>query len=369
MTGEETKALVPKGVPSPTVQIKGRKRRTDLDRYASVASAIPTPNPLTMDGTSLAEITVMANDKYSGELVADVRRIFNFEKFVRLKDKNFQRYLNIGKFQIEEIWARYESLNTHTNMFNVAFLISIGLILNDIEASFGRKSLYMSWLRENFGHKHMRYFQQAKQLAHMGHFSRINAGLGKNRLLEFNRLQEQQGQSYEDLINLHPFEDITLDMDGSLFKEHVDAITTYYRLKENGIDFVEFDQAELIASFLHQPLGVKKTRAIKKWLDNQDDKEGAFNDLVMNKMVVPYDVPEVEISRASLNNLFAQIANFSEDIEAGDEEWVRLQKRRISREIMVNAYNVIIKLAGKLDIDLEESATDQEDQGEQEVVQ
>jgi len=78
-------------------------------------------------------------------------------------------------------------------MKNVSMLIAAGLTLDDVEAYFGKKANYMKWLREGFGHKHLRCFQHAKQLAKMGAFARKYAALGKNRLLELARLKTKIG--------------------------------------------------------------------------------------------------------------------------------------------------------------------------------
>ena len=340
------------------------KELSDFEKYALVATHFPQQqDPFCMDGTSLVEISMMANDKYATQLARSVKRIFKFDKLDELcKNDHIDNYLSSSKRQIDEIWKKMQSLDTHTNMFNIAFLLCIGKILNHIEEYFGKKSPYINWLKDNFGHERMRYFQQAKQLDRMGDFARIYAPLGKTRLLEIDRLDKKLlPRSYyfpeEGIFELHPFEDITLDIDSLLLKEHVDGIITYYRFKDEEVDFIQFDQAELIGSYLHKSIAKKRVTMIKKWLENQENKEEAFDDLVMNKMVFPYSESGERMSGASLNKLLAEIVNYGEKVDVSDEEWITNQKGEIEEEIMLNAYNTILNLAVKLGIDLDGSRT------------
>jgi len=374
---KETKVVVPEIVESSETGKISKNKSTarelsDFEKYALVATHFPQQqDPFCMDGTSIVEISKMANDKYATQLTRNVKRIFKFDKLDELyKNDLVDVYLSSGKHQIDEIWKRMQSLETHTSMFNIAFLLCIGKILNHIEASFVKKSPYMNWLKDNFGHERMRYFQQAKQLDRMGDFARIYAPLGKTRLLEIDRLDKKLlPRSYyfpeEGIFELHPFEDTTLDIDSLLLKEHVDAIITYYRFMDEEVDFIQFDQAELIASCLHRSIPKKRVTRIKKWLENQENEEEAFDDLVMNKMIFPYSESGESMSGPSLNKLFAEIISYVQKVDVNDEEWIANQKGEIEAEIMFNAYNIILNLADKLGIDLDGSiAASNQNEGE-----
>jgi len=368
---EKLKAVVPEIVdPNKSVKISKKKSKTrkitDFEKYALVATNFPIDqDPFTMDGTRLNEISTMANDKYATELTRNVKRVFQFDKLEELNGNNL---LRSGKRQIDAICNCKDSLNTHTNMFNIAFFLCIGKILNYIYDFFGNRTKYSAWLRVNFGSERMRYFQQARQLDRMGDFSRRYAPLGKTRLLELDRLGKPLLTDYykseTGIFVVHPPEDITQDMDGLLLKEHVDGIITYYRFKNEGVDFIEFDQAKHIASFLHKSITKKRVTAVKKWLENQENEEEAFDDLVMNKMVFPYSESGEKMSGFSLNKLFAEIVNYGEKVDVNDEEWITNQKSEIDEESMIKAYNTIVELSEILDIDLAGPGTSNQNEAE-----
>ncbi len=121
------------------------------------------PLAVTMDNTSVNEISQMLNEHFSKEQFDDAKKIFKIDKLKKLKRPS--SYLKEGKKQILGLWKCIESFTAHSDLFRTSFLIAIGQILNHIEDSLNSKSAYMNWLRDNFGHKHLRYFQHAKQLA------------------------------------------------------------------------------------------------------------------------------------------------------------------------------------------------------------
>jgi hypothetical protein len=325
----------------------------DFEKFALVADNYPNhSDQLTMDSTSVLEISRMANEKYSNELMRNAFKIFNFQKLQKLKEKNPNKYLEEGKRQILTLTQCIESMITHTALFNVALLIAIGKILNDIEKTFKKKSDYMAWLRDNFGHRHMRYFQHAKQLERMGDFARANAGLGKNRLLEWDRLEKDPLQSYDDILKLHPFEDITADHDGVLFKEHVDSIISCRRLIDAGIKDIEFDQAALIAAHSGGSITVKKAESIAAWLETMDDKAQALDDLILNKLTSPYGSEPIGSRPVSLTKHIAELVKFSEGADIENDSWLEAQREKISGEDIMKVHLFIVMLAEKLDINL-----------------
>ena len=163
------------------------KREKDFDKMAMVepelnddifkssSSSEREANNLvgfTMDSTSIIEISRNRNHEYSREIVSDVRDNFDFKELEKSKSTDEAQYLEEAKGQVNDLFSSMVALMTHTELFVVSILVSIGLILNDVEQYLGAKAKYMKWIRENFDHKHMRYFQHAKQLAKMGDFAR-----------------------------------------------------------------------------------------------------------------------------------------------------------------------------------------------------
>ena len=348
---------------------KSVKRRSearepkDFAKYALVAENYPIePDPLTMDGTSHTEISIMANAKYSHEIVGEAYKIFNLKKLEMLKVKKFDSYLDEAKRQIFGLWQCIEGITTHTSLFITSFLIAIGKILNDIEASVKTKSEYMGWLKKNFGYSHLRYFQQAKQLERMGNFAQNFASLGKNRLLEYDRLKRSPMQSYEDVLKMYPFEDTSADHDGVLFKEHVDSIITYRRLIDAGIKDkdIEFDQAALIAAHSGGSITVKKAESIGAWLEKMDDKEQALDDLILNKLASPYGGDTLGRSPLSLTKHIADLIKYSESTDIENDAWIANQRDQVSELDIVKVHLFIVKLAEKLEIELNSNETTSE---------
>ena len=338
-----------------SVQRKMSKAREpkDFEKYALVAKKQPThPDQFVMDGTSHIEISVMANANYSSEIIGKAFKIFDFQKLQKLKEKKDQSYLNEGKRQIIGLWGCVEALTVHTSLFNVSFLIAIGKILNYIEAAFEKKSDYTKWLKTNFGHKHLRYFQHAKQLDRMGDFARVYASLGKNRLLEYVRLKREPLQSYEDILKMYPFEDTAADHDGVLFKEHVDGIISLRRLLDAKIDFIEFDQAALIAAHSGGAITVKKAESISAWLENMDDKNQALDDLILNKLSSPYEDNPFEPRQITLTKHLAELVQYSENADIENDDWIQIQRDQISEDDIVKVHQFIVILAEKLAIEL-----------------
>lgn len=325
----------------------------DFEKYALVTPNYPKySDQFFMDSTSHIEISAMANTKYSGEIIRNASKIFNFTKLQKLKEKKVERYLTEGKNQIIGLWGCVEALTVHTSLFIVSFLIAIGKILNDIEGTLEKKSDYMDWLRANFGHKHLRYFQHAKQLDRMGDFARVYASLGKNRLLEFDRLKKGLTQSYEEILAQFPFEDTAADHDGVLFKEHVDGIISFHRLHGAGIDFIEFDQAALIAAHSGGAITVKNAQSIKAWLDKVENKNQALDDLILNQLSYPYGDTPSEPLQTSLIKHIAELVKYSETTDIQNETWIQAQRDKVSEEDIVKVYQFIVTLAEKFQIEL-----------------
>ena len=330
------------------------KSLSDFKKFAMVYDG-PTL-PVTMDTTSHLQISQMLNAKFSKELFNDADKIFSISKLDRFKQRKFETYLKEGKKQILVLWHCIESFTTHSNLFRTSFLIAIGHVLNHIESSHENKSAYMEWLRSNFGHKHLRYFQHAKQLDNMGAFARNYASLGKNRLLELERTRKELGESFYTLLSQFPFEDTTQDHDGALFKEHVDGVITYHRMRNAGIDSVEFDQAALVGAQLNGAITKKMAKQISQWLSDKEDKTDALDDLILNKLAYPDSDVAREPSRPSIRKHIADLVNYSDSLNYGNDDWIAAIRDQIIEEDLSKAYNFIVLLADKLRINLTKSS-------------
>ena len=350
------------------------KKEKDFDKMAMVAWDLSykifepkvsddneNQNVLTTDSTAVTEFSFVMNREYSKQIINGVRQNFNFEKLLKLKEKNPKRYLIEAKDQIDEVCSGMEALDAHSNLFNVSFLNATGTILNDVEAYFKKKKKYMTWVRANFGHERMRYFQHAKQLANMGEFAQKYAALGKNRLLEFDRLRKKLKINLEELLIAHPFIDLVYDIDGMLFKEHVDSIISYHRLKDAGIDYILFEQASLMAAMLHKSIKVKTTKDINAWLDqfeSKEKKQAALAHFLLNKLAYPYNNVENEESKGkskdSLIRLLGRVLEFDNAENIDSEDWINSQKGKIEDDIIIKAHTFIVNLAEKFSINLKE---------------
>jgi hypothetical protein len=351
--------------------VKTESTACDLNDFEKEAHVIETPPPLpgqpTMDATAHVEISRLVNQKYSDELVKRAIKNFNVSKLNKLKAKEFPKFLEEGKRQINELWGCNESLIAHTAMFTVAFLIAIGKILVVIEEAFDKKSEFMKWLKENFGYERLRYFQHAKQLYRMGDFARKYASLGKNRLIEFDRMKKDLKAPLDEILSSHPFDDTTADFDGALFKEHVDGIITYYRLQKLDLKYVEFDQAALIAAYLRRPINVHEANDVKKWLDNfadVDEKKKAFDFYVLNKGDIPADGTSPGRKQISLSKYIADLVVYSEEANIDDRQWIEEHKSKIPGSQIIKVFQFISKLVQNLEINLDQNQVTAEVAGE-----
>lgn len=312
---------------------------------------------LGMDGTAHTEISFMRNIQYAPQVIRRAHEHFDLNKLDRLKGRNrsryLPRYLDEAKQQITNLCSSIESMVAHTGMFIVHFLVNIGQILNHVEATLDSKSEYTEWKRTSFGDRHIRYFQQARQLANMGEFAMRYASIGKNRLLELDRMKNAvRASSLNEIIARHPFPDTTEDMKEVLWKEHIDTVVTYQRLKDAGIDFAEFDQAGLLACYNRHALEVKTVEKIKKFIDRFPDREAkksAFEILVMDKMTFSRDRDlQITVSRESLNKILADLIAHFESANLSSRDAKKDYLERINEELFNRALKYMATLSAMM---------------------
>jgi hypothetical protein len=357
-----------------TLQAKKKQGKKTSKVPVVMSSRANLSQPLAMDGTRHSEFSARQNIYYSKEIIEETRAAFSIE---RLKSKfadDNRELLAEGERQIHKLWHGIEALTVHNTLFVVLFLLSIGEILNEIRSQLSIDD-FVKWRRRVFPPKQERYLQQAQQLAKMGDFAKKYASMGKKRLLIIDKLRKVEDKAtYEALFEEHPipeeaeegllddeeirqnpFPDSTEDLEGDLLKEHVDALITFHRLKNNGTGFVTFDQAYLIAAFKKNPITIKAAKNISDWLDEKGNirqKKKWLNILIMNKMVFPERHPRQSAPRDSLNYMLANFVEYCKECDFTDQEWLSRQSELIDDEI-VRQSNIYLKaVARKLGVRL-----------------
>ena len=313
----------------------------------STPQNIPFVSPM-VDSTAHIEISFMQNDKFSEEIIQEAGRVFDLKKLRALGGDN-NKFLAEAKIQINKMWHSIEALGVHTDLFIVTFQINLGYLLDVVESAFSsQKFKYTNWLRNNFGDERFRYFQQARQLARMGDTAVKYRSLGKNRLLDVDRLQKTLNLSFEEILKNHPFMDTTQDLDGDLWKAHVDSIITFYRFKTKGVENVKFDQAAQMASYEHKAVEVGTITKFKKEWDKAKDKDGLLDKYVLDKMAGAAEKKTRTTSGESLNRLLAVLNSYFETRDINDAEWIEEQRELLDKTIFYKAYGHLTWLKKKL---------------------
>ncbi|MEI6125587.1 MAG: hypothetical protein WCQ99_03450, partial [Pseudomonadota bacterium] len=245
----------PESIPSEEQGFEASQENPTEEVVNTTIPANPEPDVLAdinfdinMDGTSHTGISLDNNENYSANILRDwkdAHKPLLLQQY--LKEKKFAEFLEEGRSQIQKLSDCIFGLNTHNDKFLVLIMCDEGDVLTMVEKHLGKKSAFTKWRRGNFLHRHVRNFQQAQQLANMGDFARMYASFGRDRLLSVDALKKFLGISIAKLLKLHPFPDTAGDFDGELFRHHVDAILTLYRLKDAGIK-VGFEYAALFAA-------------------------------------------------------------------------------------------------------------------------
>jgi hypothetical protein len=172
--------------------------------------------------------------------------------------------------------------------------------------------------------------------------------LGKNRLLDVDRLQKTLAKAFEEILADHPFLDTTKDLNGDLFKAHVDSIITFYRFKAEGFDNVKFDQASQMASYDHKAVEVKTIKKFKKEWDKAEDKDGLLDKYVLDKMAGAAEKKTRSTSGDSLNRLLAALNEYFETRDVSGLNWIGEQIQVLDQTIFQKAYGHLSWLKKKL---------------------
>lgn len=307
---------------------------------------------MTSDGTAIQNFRVVDNTRYSREIIESARASFDLDKLEALRGQaNLEEFYTEGKKQILEMYSADQSLGTHTALFQVQLQINVGKILNRIEPTFKKKGAYMKWLRENFKDKHLRYFQQAKQLALMGDFADEYAAVGKNRLLALDHLKVVENRT--DCVALfadHPLPDVTEDEEKGSWKSHIDSVITLHRLRNAGVQIATFDQATKIASCNNEALSVRKATEIKNWLDQypEDQRPALLDRFIQGHLHYPSENPYTPASKANLEKVLADLLNCSSTENLDDDTWIAEQRQVLNMQSLIEAQRLIGQLIERL---------------------
>jgi len=308
------------------------------------------------DSTSHMEITIHAEANYVGNLVDCTKEIFNCNSLIsQLKESASETGLNQAKNQIKNLWHSHQSFIAHSDIFAVRFLIMQGIILTVVEKAIGKKSVYMKWVRDNYDMRHIRYFQQAKQLAKMGKFARLYCSLGKNRLLEIDRLRKSLEKDLKEIAAEHPFPDTTDDDSGILTKIHVDAVISFHRLKDGGVDFISFQQASLIASLERSAILIGKAKKIGKWLnefETEEEKKKNFKVYLLDKMTFPSGASVLQKQNSLVKRLVA-LNEYKGKINIDNTNEIEKLKRVTPGDYILEAYQFLGLLIEKFGLNNE----------------
>lgn len=312
----------------------------------------PQPRPFVapmMDSTSHLEISFMQNKKFSEEIIQEAGRVFDLGKLRSLKEVP-NKFLGEAKIQINKLCHSIETLEHHTHLFVVTFQINLGYLLEEVESAFSQKFKYTNWLRENFGVDYpSRYFQHARQLAQMGDMAVKYRSLGKNRLLDVDRLQKTLNRSFEEILKDHPFLDTTQDLNGDLFKAHVDSIISFYRFKAAKVDNIKFEQAAQMAQYEHKAVEVDTINKFKKKWDGEPDKDAFLERFVLDKMAIAVGKASKDVSGESLDRILVRVNEYFKERDINDSNWIRELKELLDSKIFYEAYGNLTRLKKKLE--------------------
>jgi len=307
---------------------------------------------LAMDTTSVNEFKFVDNTKYSQEIIDGARAVYNPDKLESLKtQQDLTEFYAEGKSQILAQWHADQALNVHTDMFRVIFQINVGEILNTIEPTFKKKAEYTAWIKDNFEDKHIRYLQQARQLADMGDFARNYAAAGKNRLLALENLRKvEKKKECEALFNNYPLPDMTEDGDGQLLKRQIDSIITLHRLRKAGLRSATFEQAALIASYNQDAMAVKTAEEVSTWLEQNPEEErpALFDRYIQDEMTYPSEHPYTPAPKASLDKILADLLNCYGSANLDDDAWIAKQRELNLRNSLLRAQQFIAQLIDRI---------------------
>ena len=235
--------------------------------------------------------------------------------------------------------------------------------MNEAEGFIKPKNSFIKWREKMFQNQHLRTLQQAQKLATIGPEVLDYSAMGKARILALNALRKNvKDIDFEELVKKYPFPDLSKDENGNEFSEHGDAIITLYRLRAKrqeagikGISFVTFEQAQLIAAIKKEAIKVRDADRLKKAIAKEKDQKAFFERYLLNKAVLSNK--EAEDTTLSLDILLGKFLKNCTENELNNNDWVESHKEKFTKNTIVKAYNRIVIIAEKFDINLKDNQT------------
>jgi hypothetical protein len=331
------------------------------ERPAAKESSSKGPNPTTQEKL-INDNDLLAVDEKS---LQQLEKQFSLEELKKLKpEEGAKKYLEEGKKQITGLCQHLENLPLQTETNVVILHIKLGEFLNEIKAwcdsnKKTSKVKFSTWLSENFEDKHRRYFFQARQLASMEEQAYRYAYLGKNRLLEFESIRnsinkkEETSKSLDDVFKSQTYSS-NGNGDKGAEKDHVDALITFHRFKNEGLK-IEFSQAVELVSHKGGAITVSNVKQIKTVLDTvktEKQKKEALAYYIKNKEFS--NSLHSEVIRNSPNSRLDSIVRYCDGIDFNDQDLVKRVKDKIKEKSVVDAYRGITILAKQLGINLDQ---------------
>jgi hypothetical protein len=166
-------------------------------------------------------------------------------------------------------------------------------------------------------------------------------------------------------LKMEPFPDISYDSDCQRVKNYVSSVITERRLINAGINYVDFDQAQLIAEYCGEAIQVQEIKRIKVLLDKtgEADRPAFFDSLVMDRMKNTPDDVRNSKSVYSLNKVIADLIRYYKNANFEDTAWLARQKELIDRNSVFRALDCLTDLIIKLELNAEEKASPSSIQG------
>ncbi|MGA1868836.1 MAG: hypothetical protein ACMUJM_09840 [bacterium] len=266
-----------------------------------------------------------------------------------------QSTLDSVKNAIIELFNRVDYLQVNNKKNVVLLLIEAGKRLNSIEKKLRNKTAYRQWIRSFINTEHnIRKMQHSKQLARMGDIAVKYAGMGKNRLLEINRVQKETDIPIEVLIqkmDMHT----TIEDDERSFNMCIDALITQHRFSKKDMNFVSFDDAKKIVIKNRKVLNVNQAEEVRKLLDPFQNKEEKFKEILEN------DIDQIIGPKGSSNHIgsekndlvLSKFLIYLKEIDVDNQDMIDEIKNSQTYGIIIQIRDYLTKLVEKVDINNE----------------
>ncbi|MGA1824686.1 MAG: hypothetical protein ACMUIP_08470 [bacterium] len=259
--------------------------------------------------------------------------------------------LDSVKNAVIELFQRVDYMQVNNKKNVVLLLIEAGKMLNTIEKKLRNKTAYRQWIRSFVTTEHnIRKMQHAKQLARMGEVSVRYAGMGKNRLLEINRVQKETEIPFEVLIQKMDL-DTTIDNDERSFNMCIDALITQHRFEKKDMNFVTFEDAKKIVIKNRKVLNVNQTEEVRKLLDPFQNKKEKFKEILENDIdqITGIKNPATQIGPENNDLVLSKFLIYLKEIDIDNKEIRKEIKSSQTYGIILQIKDYLTEFVRKVD--------------------